>query len=221
MLSPTTAAGRALAAITSGLGSVLARVKPLHPVGDLFDATVTVHGASPNTGVPFIDVAGEHRAVVRVSRAIGLPAAMPDIAGLALRLELADGGVADLLFASTGSGAVSRFLLTPRRPGRTGDLTSLLPYRAPTGPVVFRVRPAGERTYEMAWAAPTGAWRSFALLTLGARRHDPSYSFDPVVNTLPSLPQYRWVARLREPAYYAAREQSDRGISRGTSERRR
>ncbi len=204
-------AGAVLAATAGTLGKVLHRIKPLHPDGTLTRATVAVVGASqPTSGVPWIDEPADHPAVVRRSRAIGLPHRLPDIAGLALRVEL-EAGPADLLLASTGTSGLGRFMLTLRRPGRTGALTSLLPYRGPSGSMVLCAVPVDERTYELLWAEGTGPWRTFALLHLGAEcADDEPYSFDPVLNTFPGLEQYPWVRRLREPAYRTARHQSDR-----------
>lgn len=208
------AGGALLAGSTSAIGAALARTKPLHPDGELREATLAVLGAEPPaSGVPWIDEPGELRAVVRISRAVGLPRPLPDIAGLALRIEL-PGGPADILLASTGTGPLTRFLLAPRLPGRPGVLTSLLPYRAPAGPVLLSAVPVDERTFELRWADGTGPWRTFAVLHLGALRQDQEVSFDPVLNTAPFLDQYAWVRRLREPSYQLARARSDRTVRR-------
>lgn len=193
------------------LGRTLHRVKPLHPDGELFHATIARLGAPGlNAGVPWIEAAGESPAIVRISRAIGLPDPLPDIAGLAIRIDPAE-HAADLLLASTGTGRLGRFVLQPRRPGATGTLTSLLPYRTSAGPLLLAASPAADGGYELAWALGTGPWRTFALMHLGASYDgDPDVSFDPVLNVLPGLAQYDWVRRLREPAYRESREQSAR-----------
>lgn len=204
------AGGAALAATAALLGQALDRVKPLHPDGELFHATVSRVGSPSPSGVPWVDTAGESPALVRVSRAIGLPEPLPDIAGLAIRVN-PDERAADLLLASTGTGGLGRFVLLPRLPGSTGALTSLLPYRSGSGPLFFAAVPDGLRTFELRWAVGTGAWHTFALLHLGAvYTGDPVVSFDPVLNVLPGLAHYDVVRRLREPAYSAARKQSAR-----------
>jgi hypothetical protein len=208
------AAGTALGATTGALGHALHRVKPLHPEGELFRATITRVGARGlAAGVPWLETAGESPAIVRVSRAVGLPHPLPDIVGLAIRVDPSE-HAADLLLASTGTGRLGRFVLRPHLPGRTGTLTSLLPYRTPAGPLLLAAAPAAHGGFELQWALGTGAWRTFGLLHLGAPYDgDPPVSFDPVLHVLPGLAHYDWVRRLREPAYRTAREQSDRDVS--------
>lgn len=207
--------GAALAATTGGIGRALRRIKPLHPEGTVHRATVAVAGASSaRTGIPWVDETGEYAAYGRISRACGLPRPLPDIAGLAIRIDLAT-GPADLLLASTGTSAAGRFVLLPRLSGRTGSLTSLLPYRAPVGPLCFAATAINERTYSLAWAIGASRWRPFAELCLREAEGDPAdLSFDPVVNAVPGLEQYSWVRRLREPAYRNARTRSAVGASR-------
>jgi hypothetical protein len=52
-------------------------------------------------GVPWLDDPGTDVGIVRFSRAAGLPAPVPDVLGLALRLGAA-GRQHDLLLATTG-----------------------------------------------------------------------------------------------------------------------
>ena len=199
-----------LGATAGLLGQALHRVKPLHPDGELFHATISRLGSESSSGVPWVDSAGESPAIVRVSRAIGLPDPLPDIAGMAIRVDPEE-HAADLLLASTGSGPFGRFVLQPRLPNQTGTLTSLLPYRSPAGPLCFAAVPSALRTFELRWAIGSGAWHTFALLHLGAAYEgDPPVSFDPVLHVLPGLAHYGWVTRLREPAYRTARRQSER-----------
>ena len=63
-------------------------------------------GTRPEIGIPWLDAAATDPAVVRMSRGAGLPAPLPDLLGLAIRLP---GGAepVDLLLSTTG-----------RRPGR-------------------------------------------------------------------------------------------------------
>lgn len=188
------------------------RTKPLHPHGELRTATVARVGSAHGPGVPWIEEPGETPALVRLSRGIGLPAALPDVPGLAIRVDL-DGHVADLLLAGTGTSRLGRLLLHPRRDLRSGPLTSLLPYRSAAGPLWFAAVPDGERDFELRWSTGAG-WTPFALLHVGAERPDDKrISFDPVLNTLPGLTNYGWVRRLREPAYRGARAQSGRSAT--------
>jgi hypothetical protein len=192
------------------LGAARNRTKPLHPTGRLRRATITRTGAAARSGVPWLDEPGRDDVLVRESRGIGLPDALPDIHGLALRWEL-DGSVADVLLANTGLGRLSRYLLTPTRKAHGRPLTSLLPYRSPRGALLLAAVPTSERGYDLRWAGPLGPWQTFGTLELGEPLGDDTrVSFDPVVNVVPGLRSYGWVQRLREPAYWAARRRTNR-----------
>jgi hypothetical protein len=70
--------------------------------------------------------------------------------------------------------------------------------------------PDSVRTFDLHWAGPIGPWHPFGRLELGEASNDTRVSFDPVLNVVPGLRQYGWVARLREPSYWTARQASDR-----------
>lgn len=199
--------GAGLAGAARAIAAVRPAAKPLHPKGDLVGGELVRTGTEPGaaTGVPWLDEAGRGRVLVRLSRAMGLPRTLPDIHGLALRVPLGNDRHGDLLFATTGTGRWTRFLLVPgwnaQRP-----MTTLLPYRTPAGPVVLAVRAVAEDRYELAHARGGGKWQLFGELVLSnTAGPDPTISFDPVRNPLPGLEFYDWVARLREPAYLTAR----------------
>jgi hypothetical protein len=207
----SSAGGATLATATGVLAAARRARKPLHPRGDLVAGVVRRTGSQTPAGVPWLDEPGEDQVLVRLSRAVGLPSGFPDIHGLALRVPLPDGRRADLLLASTGLGRATRFVLTASRSPQGRPLTTLLPYRAPRGPVVLGARPAREGSYDLLWSAPGGTWHPFGELVLtAAAGADPDVSFDPLLNTLPGLENYEWVRRLREPAYATARRTSGR-----------
>jgi hypothetical protein len=81
--------GRILEGVFGLAGLVRPAAKPLHPSGRLRTARLQRHGLSgpDRTGVPWIDDPGESRALVRFSRAVGLPDVLPDIHGLAIRIQ--------------------------------------------------------------------------------------------------------------------------------------
>jgi hypothetical protein len=163
-------------------------------------------GANPPTGSAWLDGSGSDEVLVRRSRAVGLPDGLPDIHGLAVRVPLEDGGHGDLLLATTGTSRLTRFVLTVGRTPWSRPMTTLLPYRTPTGPRLLASVARSETRYELAHASPGGAWHPFADLVLSATAGpDPLVSFDPVRNTLPGLENYEWVRRLREPGYGTAR----------------
>lgn len=200
------AGGATLAGATRLVAAVRPAAKPLHPRGDVVRGRLTRTGAGDPTGSPWIDGAGADEVLVRRSRAVGLPQPLPDIHGLALRVPLEDGSHGDLLLAMTGLGRVTRHLLTAGRTPGSRPLTTLLPYRTPTGPLLVGAIATGDRSYELLTARPGGAWRAFAGLELAAATGpDEAVSFDPVRNTLPGLEVYPWVRLLREPSYATAR----------------
>lgn len=202
--------GSLLAGGTRLLGAALRRTKPLHPEGHLRRATVTRTGADPATGCAWLDEPGTDDALVRVSRGIGLPGTVPDVHGMAIRVSL-DGAVGDLLLASTGTGRLSRFLLTATRSAGGGPLGTLLPYRSPRGPVLIAAVPESPLAFRLQRSGLAGDWVPFGRLELGEDLGDDTQvSFDPVVNVLPGLATYDWVRRLRGPAYRTARRRSDR-----------
>lgn len=201
------AGGAVLRAATAGIAAVRPTAKPLHPRGRVTAGTLRRFGGTAPTGAEWLDASGSTEVVVRESRALGLPAPWPDIFGLAIRIP-ADDGYGDVLFASTGLGTLTRFTLTPALAPSGRPMTTLLPYRSPTGPVMLSAAYRDDLTVRLAWAAPTGAWHPFAELSLHRDLTTPTdapVSFDPVQNVPPGLQSYEWVRRLREPAYAAAR----------------
>jgi hypothetical protein len=207
--------GRILQGVFGLVGLVRPAAKPLHPSGRLQTARVHRHGlnGTDRTGVPWIDDPGESRAVARFSRAAGLPDALPDVHGLAIRVQDPAPGQehADLLMATTGLGAVTRFVLLPSRSPAGRTYSTLLPYRTVSGPVLLAATPDPDDSSRMVLAVASlrGDWRVFGHLRLGdhdaSRTGDESISFDPVLHQLEGLAYDRWVVRLREGAYRAAR----------------
>lgn len=201
----TSAAGTALAAATRGIAALRPAPKPLHPSGAVVRGRLERLGSVTPSGVPWLDGTGEDDVVVRLSRAIGLPDGVPDIHGLAMRVHGAGAG-GDVLLASTGWSRLGRFVLTFGGHAGARPLTTLLPYRTPSGPVLLGARALDTENYELSWAKPRGDWHDFARLHLSDdEAPDRDISFDPVRNQLPGLDQYPWVVRLREPAYLTAR----------------
>jgi hypothetical protein len=198
------AGGAVLGVVFRVAGEVRPTLKPLHPRGDVRRGELHREGSDERIGVPLLDETGVDEVTVRVSRATGLPARLPDIHGLAVRVPLPDGRHGDLLLASTGLGPRGRFLLRPERHPRA--LTTLLPYVTPTGSLLLAATPQAEGRYDLLWARVRGPWHRWGRLALGEPGDgDPLLSFDPVANPFPGLEHPEWVRRLREPAYAQAR----------------
>jgi hypothetical protein len=201
----STAIGTALSTTIRTMAALRPAAKPLHPEGVVLTGSLERRGSAVPSGSAWVDEPGRDEVVVRLSRAIGLPDAMPDIHGLAVRVPT-PAGEGDLLFASTGWNRLGRFVLTFGGGPESRPLTTLLPYRTASGPVLLGVRASGPQVYEMSWCRPRGEWRSFAELRVsGEEAPHQAIAFDPVRNQLPGLTQYAWVTRLREPSYRTAR----------------
>jgi hypothetical protein len=102
----------------------LRRQRAFHPRGVVFDAVVA-------DAAPSLTTLRGRRAVVRLSRAAGLPDALPDVAGLAVRVLDAGGSGLDqdLLLSTVGTRRPLHHLLRfTRRPG-AATYSTVLPTR--------------------------------------------------------------------------------------------
>jgi hypothetical protein len=216
------AAGRAVAPLFA-LGARLRRGRPIHTRGFTLRGELLVTGAHPPAGVPLLDAPAAHPALVRLSRAAGLPAPLPDILGIAVRVR-PDTDPVDLLLSTTGMRPLGRRLLVPRR-HLTRPHGTLLAYRTPPGPLllslvpddgrtvaadpaaVLRALEAGPLRMALRCASPGGPWRRVGTLRLDAQAPagEERTRFDPVRHAAPGLAPARVWAALREPPYVAAR----------------
>ena len=207
-------AGTVLGGLSGAVALARGR-KPLHPSGRVLDAVVRRTGTSERFGAVWLDQPGEDRGLVRFSRSIGLPAGLPDVLGLALTFHT-DGRRHDLLLATTGLTGVTRFVLVPRRDPALSGYTCLLPYVADHGPVLIAATPTGTAStgFRLLAARPRGPWQQFGTLQVTARpdrEADLPLRYDPVLNPLPGLRWSPFLARLRAPAYAAARRWAPTG----------
>ncbi|WP_436949318.1 phosphodiesterase [Streptomyces sp. SudanB52_2052] len=182
---------RPVAAVEAGFRA-LARLREapaLHPHG--LTCTAEVEVVADRSGpwrVPWLDARGHHTAMVRLSRAAGLPRRVPDWLGLAVRVPDADGPdhTLDLLLTSSGRGRFTRHLPLPRADVLRGPYSSLLPYRvadrrcllaafprrAGRGPVpgdpagVADALAAGPLVFDLCAEGGDRTWRRFAVLTV-------------------------------------------------------
>ena len=194
-VSVAAAAGKGLGLVFGALAHL--RPKPLHPKGGLREAVLTRNGA--DTGVAWLDEPGDSRALVRLSRSLGLPDGLPDVLGIALRV---DGG--DVLLASSARARGLRHVFLPARDATRAFFTTAFTYSTPHGPVLLGAAPTDDG-YELQVAHPSGEWQTFGTLRLGAALPDETVSFDPVQNPLPGLALTPQLAALREPSYAASR----------------
>ncbi len=198
--------------------------KPMHPRGVVLDAVLERSGGPQGWGVRWLEEPAREPAVVRLSRGVGLPAPLPDVLGLAVRLPDGDRPV-DLLLSTAGNGRWTRFLPVPRVDAAT-TYSSIMGYRSTAGTLRLAAVPDGptgvesdpgpitaavaERgmAFRLLVARGAGDWVPFARLVLTApvAERDPDLRFDAVRNPPPGLLADGPMARFRAPAYAAARE---------------
>jgi hypothetical protein len=234
MASPQRREPSAVAVASARLFETLSRARrkrAFHPDGVGFAATLEPLGAEEVSGSA---LGRESEAVVRLSRALGLPEWLPDPCGLALRVPDAygRGRHQDLLLVSSGSAPLARHAISPARGFFDRPYSTVLPYRLEGRLVVFaalpepgsgqgpklaelRRRDGAGLAFELALASPGGAWQRFARLALGERL-DPAETerldFDPT-NTGGGLELAGFLNRLRGPSYrssQAGREEAYR-----------
>jgi hypothetical protein len=224
------AAERVVGAVTGGAGRLVAVPlggiarwrdgKPMHPRGAVFDAVLERQGG--DLGVPWLDAPASDRVVVRLSRGAGLPAPLPDLLGIAVRLP-GDAAPVDLLLTTTGRGPLGRLVPVPRR-DTAAFYSSIMGYRSDAGSLRLAAFPEADDVpsdpralaeavsrdglrFTVASAVGVGPWRPFARLCLTGPlpSFDPDIRFDAVQNPPPGLVPDGPMARFRAPAYARAR----------------
>jgi hypothetical protein len=194
--------------------------KPMHPRGAVFDALLERRGGAH--GVSWLDARAADAVVVRLSRGTGLPASLPDLLGLAIRLP-GDGAPVDLLLTSTGRGRLTRLVPVLRR-DTAAFYSSIMGYRSDAGSLRLAAFPEADEVpsdprplaaavsrdglrFTLAVCRGLGPWRPFARLTLREPLPalDPDVRFDAVQNPPPGLVPDGPMARFRAPAYARAR----------------
>ncbi|WP_426226226.1 SRPBCC family protein [Pseudarthrobacter sp. DSP2-3-2b1] len=221
----TETAGRAFAAVFRAI-KVGRPDRPIHPQGlGLQGELIRTGNVTGSSGLDWLDAAGADTVEARFSRSIGLPQGLPDILGLALRVTPSNGGIADVLFASTGWRLPGRFLLVPKLDVGSATLTTLMPYRGTKGPVLLGLRTVslpegsladGEWVLSLHWAKPTGGWHQCGELRLRTSPSpaDTPLRFNPLENQPPGAQTYAWTRRLRERSYRAAQRPAPAAVDR-------
>ncbi|WP_258062393.1 hypothetical protein [Arthrobacter sp. B0490] len=230
MAQPASSAiGKGFEVVFRGIKHVR-RHRPIHSRGLRLDGSVVVHRHGLSSGISWIDRPDEGPATARLSRSAGTPDGLPDVVGLAVRFHHPESGPApstfsDILLSSTGWAFPGRFVLVPRLSVSRAPLSTMMPYRGESGPVLLgarTLRPTGlpsslrgfARTLgDAPWqlglyfATPRGRWQHFGTLTL---RLDPTgeekdLRFDAVLHPLAGAGTYEWARRVREPSYALSR----------------
>ena len=216
-----------------GLGSRIRGKRILHPCGVGFRGTLDVDAPGRYVAADLLREQRTWRTVVRLSRGIGLPDGVPDVLGLALRIEDAYGAQRhqDFLLVSSARGAVWQHLILPGPRGFLGHAySSVLLYRIGTGLRVVGAEPRhrpGERirlpdlldsqhggglSFNLTLAMLGGRTDTVAHLELGARIDDATteaLAFNPW-NCGGSIRPAGPFMGLRRPSYVGS--QAGRGV---------
>ena len=215
---PNKLVSSAVAASFAGLSRLRGR-RIFHPHGVGFLAELSPTGDAPGPEL-FADP-GPRTAIVRLSRSLGLPEALHDPCGIAIRVPDAYGAGRhqDFLLVSSVTAPVLRHLILPSAGFAGRPYSSLLPYRidgrlfligaaaevpAP-GPSLGELRrqPAAELEFVLSLAGLGGRWRPLARLSLKERipaSETEALRFDPA-HTGGGLEPAGPLHRLRPPAY--------------------
>lgn len=203
-----------------------------HPRGVLAWGSIE-RVAAPGEGLP-IESASE--VLVRLSKGIGTPGALPDVIGLAFRLPASDSPVGespappwDVLLASAGSGRLSRFGVRPVVRWSGQPMSSVMPLRYQGtnwwlraqilsavdggGVSLDGIRTGlhdGPLTVAIDQAAGFAPFHPLARLTIKdvvPQDEISDVDFDPVLRTAPGVQLApHWLSNLRLQAYRRSRE---------------
>ncbi|MFI6516867.1 hypothetical protein ACIBF1_15000 [Spirillospora sp. NPDC050679] len=196
----------------------LRHARTFHPRGRTYAGTLRVTSA-----LGPLEAERTYEVVVRLSKAVPTPGALPDVLGIALRVPVGADQV-DLLFASTGRPPVLRHMLALRTSYTRGAFTTLLPYEVDGGERVLGLLPTTRRdvqtgegeldaevavaplTFALAAAPLTGAWQTKGVLEVRQPpvREVPD-AFDPQLNNVPGLRPTGPFQTVRRWAYAGSR----------------
>ncbi|MFP5353381.1 MAG: hypothetical protein ACLGIB_12570 [Actinomycetota bacterium] len=159
---------RGLSAATFAGLSRLRGHRVFHPYGESFDATLTFERNADRWLPDVLARPRRHDAIVRFSRAVGLPEPLPDIIGMAIKLPdlYGTGWDQDWLLVTSGADPVSRHLLLPTLDLLGRPYSTILPYRRPGGSVTFGARATNgvrARSLDQLVAAVQGGRVEFAF----------------------------------------------------------
>lgn len=212
------------------LASSLRGDRAFHPDGVAFTARWEPAGGPAGHGSRLLGPDGAET-VVRFSRGAGLPHALPDVLGVAVKILDAHGDASDqdLALASSLRGPFLRRLLVPQRDFAGAVFSSIAPYAVAGRRVVVlgdvvrsdAAGPVGHVPFERLADAPAAPVdlrlrlspgdEVLGWVRVGARLPEDlsrDLRFDPW-NTGPDLEPVGWLNRLRQPTYAASQEGRD------------
>jgi hypothetical protein len=194
---------RAAAAFFGALSAARGR-RIFHPRGDGFEIEFEVDRPLHRyDGIGLLSQRRTYSGVARLSRAIGIPSPLPDLLGVAFRID-ADTGPQDFLLISSARAPGLRHLLLPSRAGfSSNSYSSILPYRIGDELRLVGAEPLGPTEYEVRLAPLNGPWEAFARLRLRAAlapEATENLRLNPW-NTLPGLKPVGPMNGLRRSSY--------------------
>lgn len=219
------AAGVSIGAVLAAL-AIARRGKAFHPDGVVYDARLAITGdsAAPQAA-ELLSRQGEHPAIARFSRAVGLPRPIPDLLGLSLRVPDAygSGRHQDFLLVTSADVPVLHHIFLPAWDVQQRPYSSSLPYRAEdalflVGAVPRRDSPrpdgrdefdrlqaaavTGGLAFDVAVASMGGRFRPVGSLHIGRRlgRELDALRFNPW-NTGGGMEPAGWLNGARDRAY--------------------
>ena len=204
MSRATSEAAATAAGLAMGALAAVRRGKAVHPQGEVYEATLRVPGAAhAPRAASLLARPGEHRAIVRFSRSLGVPRPLPDLLGLSLRVLDAYGRDRhqDLLLVTSIDRPVLRHLFVPARGIADRVYSSSLPYRAGDEEFVIGALPLSGQRFQLA-VSRRGNFAPVADITIGRRLDDvaDALRFNPF-NTGGGLEPTGLLNALRRRAY--------------------
>ena len=216
-----------IAALPVQARAAIRHARLFHPTGVLANGTIE-RIAATGERLPMVPA----EVVGRVSKGVGLPGALPDIAGVAWRMPppLPPSTPWDVLLASTAGGSLGRILLRPVTSWSGATFSSLMPLGFRGGVWWLRARLAtiidgpglsldtitdqigrGGIDFDIEQAAGTGDFRPLARLSL--REVVPpsrDLAFDPTLHSPPGVKLLPgWLTDFRRAAYRRSRQGRD------------
>jgi hypothetical protein len=219
------AVGTVIGGALAGLAAIR-RGKAVHPDGVVHEARLVVTGAAAApAGARLLREPGEHRAVVRFSRSLGLPRPLPDLLGISIRVlePFERGRHQDFMLVTSVDRPILHHVFVPALDVQHRIYTSSLPYRAGDERFLVGVLPrdqsprgvgrtefdrlataaaTGELVFDVAVASVEGRFAPVAELRIGDRL--PA-AFDALRfnawNTGAGLEPAGWLNAARRPAY--------------------
>ena len=203
---PPAFVGAATALAFRGIAALRGRRRVFHPSGRLYEGTLTL-GANPSLPASaFFMEPGSYPAIVRTSRGAGLPSALPDVLGLAIKLpdRWGPGADQDFLLVSSGEGPIGRRMLVPVSSNGASRYSSLTSYDIAGNRVMFGATPGSGVDFVLSVAIDGGDWLDIGSLTLDAPCTTEDVSFSPW-NTGPDMVPTGVINALRKQAYVGSR----------------